>query len=153
MHADDPARLLTLVELKTALLERVWELGQRQLQLIAAGDYGDLLKLLGVKQRVLAGLRDVEQGLAPFRQQDPEQRHWNSSVERAQCQRQMTRCEELLALILHQEQQSETQMIQHREETAAQLLQLQHTAEIHGAYDSQDWTAATAAQLDLSSEG
>ncbi len=146
----DTSQLVSLVELKVALLERIFELGQRQLDLIGESDYGQLLKLLGIKQRILGGLQDIEQRMLPFRNQDPASRVWNSAVERQNCERMLQRCEELLAMILTQEQQSEKRVIVHREHTAQQLQGLHHVAEIQGAYGQQEWeTNMMPGQLDL----
>lgn len=154
MKNSDTTRLATLVELKLSLLERLVELGQSQVEFIDAGDYTQLLKLLGVKQRVLGGLNDVESALSPFKDQAPEARPWPSAAERHRCQDQLRRCEELLRMILNQEQSSEQQMITQRDEHARQIEALQFTARAQSAYQAEEWQSSVPlSQLDLASEG
>jgi PAS domain-containing protein len=150
----ETAQLNTLLDLKVALLERVWELGQRQLDLISTGDYAELLKLLGVKQRVLGGLQDVETGLRPFHHGAPAARASNSAAERVHTEAQLQRCEELLRMILRQEQSSEQGMIVRRDEAAAQLQGLHHAAAIQAAYQHGDLPLSREhAELNLLSSG
>ena len=154
MKTSDTTRLATLVELKLSLLERLVELGQSQVEFIDAGDYTQLLKLLGVKQRVLGGLNDVESALGPFKDQAPESRPWPTAAERLRCQEQLRRCEELLRMILNQEQASEQQMITQRDEHSRQIEALQFTARAQSAYHAEEWQSSVPlSQLDLASEG
>jgi hypothetical protein len=154
MKTSDTTRLATLVELKLSLLERLVELGQSQVEFIDAGDYTQLLKLLGVKQRVLGGLNDVESALSPFKDQVPESRPWPSAAERLRCQEHLRRCEELLRMILAQEQSSEQQMIHQRDDNARQIEALQFTARANSAYHAEAWQSSVPlSQLDLASEG
>lgn len=154
MKTSDTTRLATLVELKLSLLERLVELGQSQVEFIDAGDYTQLLKLLGVKQRVLGGLSDVESALGPFKEQAPESRPWPTTGDRLRCQEQLRRCEELLRMILNQEQASEQQMVTQRDEHTRQIESLQFTARAQSAYHAEEWQGSVPlSQLDLASEG
>jgi hypothetical protein len=153
MNAPDTIQLAKLVDLKVSLLERVLMLGQKQLELIENQDYGELLKMLGLKQRLLGGLQNVEQGLMPFRNQDASQRIWQSPEDRASCERNLQRCEELLRIVLAQEEQSELRMATRRDDTARQLQDLHSAAEVQGAYGYENPQEFSSTALDLLSEG
>ncbi|MDX1962544.1 MAG: hypothetical protein SFX18_05280 [Pirellulales bacterium] len=149
-----PVAAAELLRLKVALLERLWELGQRQMELVQNEDFTELFKLLGVKQRLLGGLGSLQRDLAEWQRQDPAQRVWNSATEQEECQASVTRCEELLRLIMAQEQYCETQMISRRDSVASQLLGLEQTLAARQAYDAQETPAGELpAQLDLCADG
>ena len=60
----------------------------------------DMNKLLGQMQQ-------LEQGLAPFRDEDPDQRPWPSPAAREKCRSDADRSEQLLAEIMQLERQGE----------------------------------------------
>src|SRR2546423_9733698 len=89
-------RLAALVATKQQVLEILVQLSRRQLDLIAAGEMTTLLKLLAGKQTVMNQLQILEHELAPFRDEDPEQRIWSSAAERVACQVRAGQCNTLL---------------------------------------------------------
>lgn len=143
--------LAELIGRKHECLTQLRDLGLRQDALIASDDMSRLLQLLGVKQRLLGELQEIERGLDPFRQQDPEARQWRSPAARESCAQALRGCESLLAEIVAHEKQSETELRRRRDETAAQLEGFHATSRTRGAYAAGGKT--DSAHLDLSSEG
>src|SRR2546430_13269884 len=89
-------RLAALITSKQQVLEILVQLSRQQLALIGAGDMTTLLKLLGGKQTVMNHLQIIERELAPFRDEDPDQRVWNSPEHRVACQARAEHCNTLL---------------------------------------------------------
>jgi len=144
-------RLATLVAHKHELLRQMRELGCRQMETITSGDLSQLFRILAAKQRLLHALQETEQGLSPYRQDDPERRVWSSPAARQQCQEMMRQCERLLLEIMQQERQSEQDLTLRRDTAAEQLQGLHQAATSHAAYagDEPGWSG----QIDFAAEG
>ena len=142
--------LADLIRRKHECLIELRDLARQQDSLIHGDNMNQLLQLLGVKQRLLEILQQVERDLTPFREEDPDTRTWRSSADRERCAQQLHLCEALLAEIVQQEKQSETQLRLRRDETASQLQGFHSAHAARGAYTSCD--VATSGHLDLTSE-
>lgn len=142
--------LADLIRRKHECLVELRDLGRQQDTLICGEDINQLLQLLGVKQRLLEILQQVERDLTPFRGQDPEARTWRAESDRETCAQQLRQCEALLADIVQQEKQSELHLRLRRDETASQLQGFHAAHAARGAYTSQ--STNTCGQLDLTSE-
>jgi flagellar biosynthesis/type III secretory pathway chaperone len=142
--------LADFVGQKHALLVQLRDLGRRQIESIDAGDIGQLLKILSAKQRLLAALQQIERGLDPFRNQDPERRTWRTADARRQCAQLAGNCEAILNEIMQQEKHSEEQMIMRRDEAASRLQGAHVAAEARGAYAMD--AMSNLGQIDLSSQ-
>ena len=118
------------------MLEILGQLSRRQLSLIDAGEMTTLLKLLAGKQTVMNQLQILEHELAPFRDEDPEQRVWASAADRAACQARAEQCNALLAEAMHLEKRAEASMVDRRQAVAAALAAVQTGADARAAYDS-----------------
>lgn len=121
---------------KRRVLEQLHQVGQRQGELVASGDVETLLKLLAAKQRLLAGLQQVERDLEPFRDEDPEARKWQSPEHRAACAADAQACRTLLAAVMEMEKQHESAMVVRRDSVAKQLKQAHAAHDASGAYQS-----------------
>jgi hypothetical protein len=150
MSGSDTDQLADLMAQKHDCLRNLCDLGRQQLELIGAGDLERLLKLLSAKQRLLVTLQTVETALDPFRDQLPEDRRWASAERREECAALATQCERLLGEIVQQERQSETRLVQHRDQAATRLEGAHVASEARGAYTA-DFNDSPG-QLDLSSE-
>jgi hypothetical protein len=142
--------LFDLVARKCACLTELRELIRRQMELIDGGSMTRLLKVLAAKQHLLGTLQGIEQGLAPYRDQDPEARVWRSPARRAECAQQAARCQQLLHDIVTQEKDSAARMTRRRDAAASQLRATHAAARAHGAYQA-DKRIETG-MLDLMSE-
>lgn len=146
----DTETLTALLDRKRACLTQLRDLGVTQCALAAGGALGELLQLLAVKQEVLRKLQDVQDALAPFREQDPERRSWASAARRAAAAKIVADCDDLLAQIAQQERTSESDLRLRRDEAAQQLAGVHSASSARDAYGSYDRPAV--GQLDLSSE-
>jgi flagellar biosynthesis/type III secretory pathway chaperone len=144
----DTQALTQLLAKKCELLLQLRQLGIRQAELIGAGDLGQLLNLLGVKQRVLANLQSTERQLDPFRLQSPEKRQWVNADARRRGAELAETCERLLAEVIQSEKLSEQQLVLRRDEAASQLHAVHHAAQARSAYSAQP--PVHAMQVDLS---
>jgi hypothetical protein len=130
-------RLVELIGGKHQVLLRLRELGRRQADLVASGDTTSLLKLLAVKQQMIGGLQDLERQLAPYYEEYPDQRTWQSPQQRAQCAQQAAECNELLREVLSMEQSSAEKMSTRRNEVADQLQHVHAATQVRTAYEAQ----------------
>jgi len=78
----------------------------------------------------------IEQGLAPYHDQDPERRNWSTPKARAQCAQQAEACQQLLSEVMELERQNEQNMIARRDQVAAQLQAAQAAGAARGAYQA-----------------
>jgi len=155
-------QLAQLIRQKREVLAQLYQVGTRQGELVAAGDVGSLMKLLAAKQRLLAGLQLLEKSIAPYRDEDPEQRRWASPEARAACAADAEACRKLLAEVMEMERTHEQQMTQRRDQVATQLQRVHASHDARGAYQAHQnstpkpqaiaFDAAPATSLDLTSE-
>jgi hypothetical protein len=134
MPSLDTTILRQLVRARRACLERLRDMGRRQLEYVDAGQVTSLLDVLTAKQRPLQELQQVERALDPFRGQDPEARRWSSPEDRARCAADLQACEQLLQEIIAQEKHSEAVLVRRRDETAVKLQGVHLASQARGAY-------------------
>jgi hypothetical protein len=151
MPALETDLLGDLIRRKRSCLVQLRDMGGKQLELVRAGNITDLLELLAAKQHVLIRVQQVERQLDCFRGQDPQQRRWRTPEARQECAADLAECEGLLAQIMTQEKQSEQELIQRRDEAAAQLEGVHTASQARVAYLAQPPLAA--GYLNLVSEG
>ncbi|MEM6797937.1 MAG: hypothetical protein AAF589_00350 [Planctomycetota bacterium] len=124
--------LAELVREKRRVLTQLHQLGERQGELVAQSDVASLLKLLSAKQRLLVGVKSLEDRLAPYRSEAPDDRVWATSQHRAACAADADECRRLLAAIVEMERSHEQIMTQRRDLLADQLQKT------HIAHDASD---------------
>ena len=116
-------RLAELVRLKHDILGQLRDLARRQVDYIDKGEINKLLGLLATKQKLIVQIQHVESELNPFRDQDPEVRHWRSPDDRRNAADLVSRCETLLSEIMLLEKQSESDLSS-QQDLSAQRLRL-----------------------------
>ena len=141
---DRTEQLAALVSAKQQVLKVLVQLSHRQVKLIGAGDMGSLIKLLAGKQTVMSQLQTIERELAPFRDEDPEQRRWFSVAERAACQARANECNALLSEAMQLEQEAEAAMLARRNATAEALHTAQTASEARAAYGANPIASMTS---------
>lgn len=142
--------LTELIGKKYAILEKVRDLARRQSDLIGDGNITRLMSVLAAKEKLLAGLQNLQHLLDPFRTQDPDSRKWRSPEDRQRCQQLSSRCEALIGEIMLVEKRSESELVQQRDAVAARLQNAHSSAQATRAYAASpvpEWR-----RLDLSSE-
>lgn len=142
--------LASLIRSKLQLLELLARLSRAQVELIDSGDMTRLLPVLGAKQQLLGQLQQLEQGLAPFRDEDPDQRQWASAAAREQCRADAEQAEQLLAELMALERQGEAEMVRRRDETARRLEEMESSSRVHSAYF--EIPAPAVSHFDMSSD-
>jgi hypothetical protein len=150
MPVGTTVELTGLVARKHECLTQLREFGSRQLELIAAGELGQLIRILSAKQRLLAILADIERQLDPYRDQSPVDRQWASVADRDDCARMTAECARLLVEVVEQEKQSEADLIRCRDDASRQLADANSAMRAQNAYGTQE--SFVYSQLDLSSE-
>lgn len=130
-------RLADLIGKRHRCLLQLRDLGSKQAELIETGEMGPLLRLIAAKNQIIVALQAVEQELAPFDQQDPDQRDWSSAAARQDCAEQAASCQQLLAEIMQMERDNEQRMTERRDQVALQLQAVQSASAARGAYQAQ----------------
>jgi len=128
--------LADLMVKRRKCLSQLRDLGQRQAQLIAAGEMADLLRLVAAKQQLIVALQALEKQLAPFHDQDPDARRWDSPEARAACAGDAEACRQLIREVMAMEHQGERQMTARRDEVANQLRSAAAGGRVREAYQA-----------------
>ena len=126
--------LADLMVKRRKCLTQLRDLGARQALLIAAGEMSDLLRLASAKQQLIVALQAVERQLAPFQDQDPESRAWESAEIRSRCAADADACRQLIEEVIAMEQDGERQMATRRDELANQLRSVASGGRVREAY-------------------
>lgn len=142
-------QLAELIEAKHACLVALRALSRQQATLIDSGDMAELLRMFAGKQRLIEQLHELERGLDPFRQQDPDRRLWRSASERQRCAALLGEAQALFDEVLDQERENETNLKLRRDEVADKLQSLQSASEARQAYADTGESGTTG--LDLAS--
>lgn len=168
MAQQTTEKLADLIGKRHACLQQLRDVGEKQSELIAAGDMGALLRLLSAKNQLLAVLQAIEKELAPYHDQDPESRLWPTPSHRIRCADQAAQCRTLLEEVMQLERNNEQRMTVRRDEVASQLQQANAASRASGAYQVHQASspksphipmlpmateAAVGYQLDIQSKG
>jgi hypothetical protein len=137
MHEQPTNLLASLISQRRQCLAQLRDLGLRQAQLIAMGDMQSLVRLVGAKQQLIVALQSLETRLAPFHDEDPDSRHWESPEARAACASDAAACRELIQEVMAMEQDGERQMTARRDAVAAQLRSAAAGGRVREAYQAQ----------------
>jgi hypothetical protein len=130
-------KLIELIRKKHEVLVQLRDMGRRQAELVKSGEVTGLLKLLGVKQHVIAGLQELELGLKPYYAENPDARVWRTAADRAQCAKLANECNALLEEVVRLERSGAEQMDARRNDVAAQLNQAHAANHVRSAYSAQ----------------
>jgi hypothetical protein len=130
-------KLFELIRKKHDVLLQLRDMGLRQSELVKSGEISGLLKLLGAKQHVIAGLQELESGLKPYYAENPDARIWRSPADRAQCAQIANNCNTLLEEVVKLERNGAEQMDARRNDVAAQLNQVHAASQVRNAYSAQ----------------
>lgn len=127
-------KLASLIGKRHACLMQLYKLGVKQSEMIASGEISSLLRLLAVKNQLIVALQSIEQQLAPYHEQNPEDRQWASEEEHQECSLQAKQCRELLDQVMRLESENEMKMMQRRNHISRQLQTAQSSASARKAY-------------------
>tara|TARA_R110002049_G_scaffold2750_8_gene22124 strand:- start:27844 stop:28293 length:450 start_codon:yes stop_codon:yes gene_type:complete len=145
-------RLVNLVSQRKTVLDELLEISQRQVTAVQQGRMNELMSLLAEKQAPLAKLREYSACLAEAAPDDPATRVWDRPEQRAQCQAEHARCEEMLRTLMEMEAQCEQTLSQSRESLQKQLEQTQTAQQAVTGYAEAEQANTSGGRLDLSSQ-
>jgi hypothetical protein len=135
-------RLALLVSQRRRCLLQLRDLSGRQSALIDAGDMVGLMPLISAKSQLIEALRKIEQGLAPFQAQDPEQRAWPTAAAREACAADAEAGRALLQEVMAAERANERRMTDRRDEVAFQLQRLVDATHVRRSYEAHQHSGA-----------
>lgn len=145
MNSSSTEKLADLISKRLRCLQQLRDLGRKQAEMIAASDMGSLLRVISVKNQLIAALQAIEQQLAPYHNEDPDERVWSSPAARATATAEAETCRQLLDEVMQLERQNEETMIQRRDQLATQLHTAQAANAVRGAYQAQQGAPHRAA--------
>jgi len=128
------ARLAELIDARLACIRNVNALSRKQLELIKNKEMVDLTALLERKQKTFKLLEQVERALDPFRDEEPEDRVWESQQLREETAAKISECEELLRETFERDKESEEMLSESRDEAAQKLRGLAAAGPAKNAY-------------------
>lgn len=146
MNFSSTEKLADLISKRLRCLKQLRDLGRKQAEMIAASDMGSLLRLISVKNQLIAALQAIERELAPYHAEDPDQRVWSSAAARTSAADEAELCRQLLEEVMQLERQNEETMIQRRDQLATQLHTAQAANAVRGAYQAQQGAPRKAPQ-------
>ena len=149
---SDPQTLAVLMQRKRHCLEQLHALGREQLACIERRDLDSLFQLLDTRQKWLTAFERIEEFLAPYRQQDPSQRHWADERLREQCRADQEISQQLLGEIAACEERCRSLLQAQCDEMAVQMRQLSGGHAAASGYLAAAAAPATGGCLDLSAE-
>lgn len=139
-------RLFSLFETKLHLLRELQALALEQSSLVAQHDMTALMTVLSRKQSIMESINQIQEQLAKYRDDDPEQRTWSSQERRKECQAIVHECDALVQALIVQENRSIDDMAAHKDGIHSQLQQNAAASQVQKAYSNSPLS-------DLDSEG
>lgn len=139
--------LLACMQKRLELLQALLALSEAQVAAASDSEVDATLGLLARKQLLLEELADVQTRLAPYMQDEPEQRVWSSSGRREQCQLLAAQGQQLLQTAMQLEQGVLDQMSSRRDAVAAQLQDGRDSILAHTAYKADSLLGASTLDI------
>ena len=148
MLAFSGSEFLTIFQTCREHWRNLLELSRRQMTLVDADDYSQLLSVLGQKQRILGRLDELKQQYPGFREQWQSQRATIDAVLQDDCSHVLAETEAILAELLKEEQFSTEQLTGRRDTTQRELQAISNATDVHKAYGD-GLAPATHRHLDI----
>lgn len=150
-------KLQELGNLKLHLLRSARELSIQQVEVMQSDDVATLLTVLSRKSEILDTLKTLQKELDPYRNQQPEDRRWDSAEGQAACRTTFEEIDRLLEELSQMDNQALDQMTQQRDAMASQIAQFATAEAVQNAYASSflssDEDTQSAVSLGFSLEG
>ena len=148
----DGTKLATLVSRRLATLNRLHEIGARQIDAIQGGRMSELMRILSEKQSPLNELSSIAEQLRAASADDPAARQWESQAQREQCRLEQETCERLHLDLLAIEAECEAALQQSRLEVEQEVRRIDGAKQAVTQYSSQDSVSRSGDRLDLASD-
>jgi len=129
-------KLQELGDLKLHLLRAARELSIQQVEVMQSDDVATLLTVLSRKSEILDTLKTLQKELDPYRNQEPEDRIWDSPDEQASCRKTFEQIDRLLEELSQMDNLALDQMTQQRDAMASQIAQFATAEAVQNAYAS-----------------
>jgi len=129
-------KLQELGSLKLHLLRSARELSIQQFEVMQSDDVATLLTVLSRKSEILDTLRTLQKDLDPYRNEQPEDRQWDSAEERLSCRKTFEEIDRLLEELTQMDNLALEQMTQQRDAMACQIAQFATAEAVQNAYAS-----------------
>ncbi|GHT32050.1 hypothetical protein FACS1894214_3760 [Planctomycetales bacterium] len=129
--------LYSLMQNEESVLTRLYSQSLTQLEIVRGGDTARLIEFLARKQQTVAEFEELQQQLAPHRNILPEQRKWKNENERKQTEELISRCGELLKMIVENDTASTGELSSQKDEVEKQLNRIQQNVQVNLTYAKQ----------------
>ncbi|MCL2348896.1 MAG: hypothetical protein FWC50_11635 [Planctomycetaceae bacterium] len=133
----DGEKFYRLIQKKQERLQQLHDCSRNQLQYVDDGNTDALFELLGVKQKLLLDLEEIDRQMEVYRLDDPEKRLWPSPEMRQRCREAVETCRRLVCETLENDQAAEKELIVKKNAAQKQLRQFDTKANIQLAYHRQ----------------
>lgn len=147
---SDTQQLAALLTDRHAVLKQLRALCERQLALAIDGEPSAIVGLLAAKQGLIDGLMKIETQLAPFREQAPDQRQWQSDEQRAATAAISDACDALLREVMELDRQGIEKVQARQQQSRLQIDSAHQAASARDAYLGND--ASRPHSIDIASE-
>jgi len=146
-------RLQELGKRKRDLLHAARELSIQQVEVMQNDDIGMLLSILSRKSEILDTLATLQRDLEPYRDQKPEERQWDSSSDRAECQATFGEIDRLLEELSQMDKSALDQLTSQRDSLASQISHFTTAEVVQNAYASSFLSSDSEVSTGFSLEG
>jgi hypothetical protein len=123
-----------LIQREEHLLERLFYVSQRQLELVRSGNMTDLITHLGQRQQLWNVFESLEEQMQPYKAVPAEMRHWKDEAERQAAEQSLNHCKSLLEDIMANDHTSLDETAAQKAETESQLERIQRAKNVVPAY-------------------
>jgi len=130
----DSEHLFQLVGQKLERLEQLHALSGNQSQYVETEDMGAILEILAAKQRLLIAIEGIDQRIADYHVDDPEERVWPTQEMRTQCREKISQCDRLVRETLEFDRIATERLTEKKSDAKQQLRQLSDLTHVQGAY-------------------
>lgn len=110
------------------------ELSYRQMELISADDYSQLMVVLGQKQRLLGRMEEMKKGQPELWRQWHDRRDQLEPALRNECEKVLEETENVLAELVQREKEGTDSLTARRDQTREQLQTVSQGTQVNEAY-------------------
>jgi len=153
ISTSDTKRLQELGKRKRDLLRAARELSIQQVEVMQSDDMGMLLSILSRKSEILDTLAILHKDLEPYRSEQPEERHWDSSTARSECRATFAEIDRLLEELSQMDKSALDQLTSQRDMLAGQIAQFTTAEVVQNAYASSFLSSDSDISTGFSLEG
>jgi hypothetical protein len=144
--------LAKLIDQRWTVLQHLLDISQRQIAAINGLRMTELMRILSEKQPPLNQLTELADQLRLAAAEDPQDRLWDNSEQRALCRQRQEECERMHLELLAIEAECESSLLNGRERLQEELRRVDAARRTVTSYGMSQSESHAGAQLDLSSD-